>query len=219
MYNKAEKEEQARLTLGIVCRYPIDCMACKDKPDLQDAIHSYGVEVVLDCYENEMEIERFAEKIWNTPYSEIELKKLERLKANGGSIKAKDNKIVRISSGFSAPNDPKHLIDVINGKIIKLNGSGYESFAAYGLYVFVETVSLFDSYVQSVINDIAAAQFGKKRFYKTIYLDGTFKMCICDMCKKTYVKKRISREDRDIIAKWSKRKNSISYTDNVDCEL
>lgn len=49
--SKGEIERHARLTLGAVCNYPIEYLACADKPDLQDAIHSYGIEVVEDCYE------------------------------------------------------------------------------------------------------------------------------------------------------------------------
>ena len=51
--SKGEIERYVRLTLGAVCNYPIEYLACVDKPDLQDAIHSYGIEVVEDCYPNE----------------------------------------------------------------------------------------------------------------------------------------------------------------------
>lgn len=44
--SKYELEAMARLTLGKFFDYPIETLKCADKPDLQDEVHSYGIEVV-----------------------------------------------------------------------------------------------------------------------------------------------------------------------------
>ena len=50
--SKYELEAMARLTLGKFLGYPTETLKCADKPDLQDEVHSYGIEVVEDCYPN-----------------------------------------------------------------------------------------------------------------------------------------------------------------------
>lgn len=55
--SKYELEAMARLTLGKFFDYPIETLKCADKPDLQDEVHSYGIEVVQDCYQNEKKAE------------------------------------------------------------------------------------------------------------------------------------------------------------------
>lgn len=109
----------------------------------------------------------------------------------GGELKVEDNKIVGGLLGKS-DNDPNHLIGVIRDKIKKLNGGGYAKFDTYGLYVYVSTTYLWDSYVQSVIDEVSRIE--SKLKYKTIYLDIGFEMCICDMDSKTYERKAIDRE-------------------------
>lgn len=194
--SKAEIERYARRLLGVICDYPIECLTCADKPDLQDAAHSYGVEVVEDCYSNEKEATRFVSSIWHRRVSEIEPGQIKKLEKLGGSI-TEENGIVTSAKLGTTPNNPAHLIDTIKRKVEKLNHSGYETFASYGLYVIVDTVSLFGSYVQSTIEAIADYQNTHKQIFETIYLDGGFELCICDMKRKSFVRKPISREDKE----------------------
>lgn len=192
--SKVMIEQKARRALGDFCNYPIENLNCADKPDLQDIICSYGIEVVEDCYSNERKAERFIEDIQYKPYDEIDPQKIKKLEKLGGSLQAKNNKVVWGSLGPSMPNNPAHLIETIKGKIEKLNSGNYKHFDTYGLYVFVETVSLFDSYVHSVIEEISTVQIEKRLTYDTIYLDGTFEMCVCNMSNKTFI--RIPTQDR-----------------------
>ena len=129
--------------------------------------------------------------MWNVPYSDIATKKLAKFEEAGGELKVEDNKIVGGLLGKSG-NDPNHLIGVIRDKIKRLNGGGYAKFDTYGLYVYVSTTCLWDSYVQSVIDEVLRIE--SKLKYKTIYLDIGFEMCICDMDSKTYERKAIDRE-------------------------
>ena len=62
---KYELEAMARLTLGKFWGYPIETLKCADKPDLQDEVHSYGIEVVQDCYQNEKKAESIFDEVWN----------------------------------------------------------------------------------------------------------------------------------------------------------
>ena len=152
--SKYELEAMARLTLGKFFDYPIETLKCADKPDLQDEVHSYGIEVVEDCYPNEKKAERIFDEVWNVPYSDIATKKLAKFEEAGGKLKIEDNKIVGSLLGKSG-NGPNHLIGVIRDKIKKLNGGGYAKFNTYGLYVYVSTTYLWDSYVQSVIDEVS----------------------------------------------------------------
>lgn len=169
-----------------------------DKPDLQDAIHSYGIEVVEDCYPNEKRALRFVLGIWQKQMSKIKAEQLERLKRLGGSITEENGVVARADFGTTSAN-PAHLIDTIKGKVEKLNNGEYKAFASYGLYVIVDTTFPFDSYVQSVVESIAEFQADKELFYKTIYLAWNREICICDMIKKAYTKKIISPEMHDAI--------------------
>lgn len=114
--SKCELEAIARLTLGKFWGYPIETLKCADKPDLQDEVHSYGIEVVEDCYPNEKKAERIFDKVWNVPYSDIATKKLAKFEEAGGELKVKDNKIVGGLLGKSG-NGPNYLIGVIRDKI------------------------------------------------------------------------------------------------------
>jgi hypothetical protein len=198
MQEKYNMERLARLTLKVVCDYPIECLICDDKPDLQDAIHSYGIEVVEDCYHNERKAERFISGVWQKQVSKIKPEQIKRLEELGGSI-TEENGVVASASLGATQNGPTHLIDTIKKKVEKLNSGGYDEFAQYGLYVFVDTVFLFDSYVHSVTETIAEYQADRTRVYETIYLDGSYEMCVCDMRQKSFVRKQISREDKEKI--------------------
>lgn len=197
IYDKTILENIARLILARYCNYPIENLVCLDKPDLQDSINSYGIEVVEDCYSSEKEAERFLTSVWNMKYSEIDSKKIERLLKIGGELKEKGDKIFSTSLGKGTPNNPTHLIKTIKKKIIKLNNGGYKIFNNYGLYVYVNTVILQNSYVESIINEISKNQSELK--YSKLYLDMHFQLWICDMNKKTYICKSIDRNSRNKI--------------------
>ena len=141
---------------------------------------------------------RFVEAIWKKPYSEINEKKFEKFKKMGGSFSV-ENGIVQSASLASTNNDPKHLIKTIEDKIELINGGSYQKFERYGLYVFVDTVFIdehFSSYVQQVIDEISLYQERFTMKYDTLYLDQLYTLCICDMVKKSFCYKEITREMR-----------------------
>jgi hypothetical protein len=193
MQDKFEVERRARITLEVVCDYPIECLICADKPDLQDTTHSYGIEVVEDCYSNEKEALRFISNVWHKPTSEISSEQIRKLEKLGGSIAEENGVIARAALGTTV-DSPEHLISTIKKKVEKLNSGGYKSFSKYGLYVFVNTVSLFDLYVLSVIEVIAEYQIGKAYVYETVYLDGGYEICICNMKQRSFVREPINKE-------------------------
>lgn len=193
MQGKFEVERRARITLEVICDYPIECLICADKPDLQDTTHSYGIEVVEDCYSNEKEALRFISNVWHKPISEIKPEKIEKLGKLGGSIAEENGVIARAALG-TTPNSPEHLIGTIKQKVEKLNSNGYEEFSRYGLYVLVGTVCLSYSYTQSVVDAIAEYQIGKAQMYETIYLDGSYEMYICNMKQRSFVCEPINKE-------------------------
>lgn len=198
MQGKFEVERRARLTLEVACGYPIECLICADKPDLQDTTHSYGIEVVEDCYSNEKEALRFISNVWHKPVSEINSEQIRKLEKLGGSIAEENGVIARAALGTTV-DSPEHLISTIKKKVEKLNSGGYKSFSKYGLYVFVNTVSLFDSYVLSVIEVIAEYQIGKAYVYETVYLDGGYEICICNLKQRSFVRRPIGQENKEKI--------------------
>lgn len=199
IYNKMTLEKRAKVTLEEVCNFVVDSLICADKPDLQDIEQSYGVEVVEDCYQNEKQVERFVESVWDKDLSEVSSPKIRKFQKLGGSLKQENGKTVFASLGPSTPNNPAHLIRTIQGKIDKLNDGGYKTFQSYGLYVFVSTVSLFTSYVQSVIEQISEYQAKKNRQYEVIYLDDYYEMCVCDIRTKTFSRIEMNKKTRDRI--------------------
>lgn len=146
MQDKFEVERRARTALEVVCDYSIECLICADKPDLQDTTHSYGIEVVEDCYSNEKEALRFISNVWHKPTSEISSEQIRKLEKLGGSIAEENGVIARAALGTTV-DSPEHLISTIKKKVEKLNSGGYKSFSKYGLYVFVNTVmNLYQSH-------------------------------------------------------------------------
>lgn len=195
--NKFMNEKIAKQILENVCNCPKGKLVCADKPDLQDAIGSCGIEVVEDCYSNEIEAERFVEGIWKKQISEIRPGGIKRLERIGGSIIEENGVVIGASLG-KTPNNPNNLIKTIKRKVEKLNGSEYEDFSSYRLYVFVDTVFLFDSNVHNVINVIEEYQNDRERIYEKIYLDGGYEMCICDMRQGIFTRKSIRPKFRNI---------------------
>ncbi len=62
------------------------------------------------------------------------------------------------------------------------------------LYVFVETVSLFDSYILSLIEAVNDADYPLK--YTRIILDGWFEIVDCDIINQKYRRYNITSELR-----------------------
>lgn len=200
IYDKVTLEKRARVTLEEVCKYAVDSLICTDKPDLQDVERSYGVEVVEDCYPNEKKAERFIVSVWDKELSEVSLQKIRRFHGLGGLLKQTNGRIVSASLGPSTPNNPAHLIRTIQGKIDKLNNGGYKTFRTYGLYVFVNTVFLFTSYVQGVIEQVSEYQATMDSQYEVIYLDGYYEMYVCDIKTKTFSRIEMNQKTRERIS-------------------
>ena len=140
---KQYMEERARQTLCQVCGYDTEDLFCADKPDIQDRQGKCGIEVVQDIEEDERQREVFIEQVWDRPYDEIDPKKIERFQSTGGKIsKVEDNRIRFAIIGEEKPNIPTHLIKTIKKKVDLLNKENYKQIDSYGLYVFVETVSI-----------------------------------------------------------------------------
>lgn len=195
---KQYMEERARQTLCQVCGYDTEDLFCADKPDIQDRQGKCGIEVVQDIEEDERQREAFIEQVWDRPYDEIDPKKIERFQLSGGKIsRVKDNRIRSAIIGEGKPNTPTHLIETIKKKVDLLNKNFYKRFDNYGLYVFVETVSIdenFDSYVFSVIE--AVSTYGRKINFQKLFLDYDYGICVCDLVKQDFERIAISHEMR-----------------------
>lgn len=202
------KEEQARKTLHYICNFTLDDWCCSDKPDLQNDVDGYGIEVVQDVYRNEQEMSRFIESFWGKQYSEIDEQKIKKFEGLGGTIKVENGRISGASLGTTT-NSPDHLIAVAKGKIDLLNRGQYRSFKKYGLYVFVGTTLVdqdFSSYAQQIIEEVASYQQTKDLKYSILFLDQHYVMCVCDLEKKSFeyelipkeIRQRIHRETREL---------------------
>lgn len=200
---KQYMEERARQTLCQICGYDVEDLLCADKPDIQDKHGRCGIEVVQDIEEDDRQREAFIEQVWDRPYDEIDPKKIERFQSTGGKIsKVADNRIRSAIIGEEKPNTPTHLIKTIKKKVDLLNKEIYKPFESYGLYVFVETVSIdeyFDSYVLSVIEAVSA--YGQKMNFQKLFLDYDYGICVCDLLKKDFERISISHQIRDSIHK------------------
>ena len=207
-YSTKQVEYKALRTLEIVCQYPTGRLVLCDRPDLQDDNASYGVEVVEDCQENQRIVESIIPDIWEKKYSTIPSHKLKALRKYGGQEGVTDG-IVNWCLVGEGPTDINHLLSTIQTKIKKLNEGGYKSFHSYGLFVFVDTVALYDSYVASLLEDLSKLQY--PIMYKTIYLEQHFEILICDTKTKTYTRKQILKADRDSI------NNEVKEFGKTDC--
>ena len=204
--SKEYKEEQARRTLHYICDFSLENWEHLDGPDLQNSIDSYGIEVVQDLPKNEQKMTRFVETVWDKLYSEIDEQKVGEFERLGGSFMIENEKI-HVASLGERPNAPEHLIGTIKKKIDLLNTGGYRHFEQYDLYVFVGTTLVdenFPSHVQQVIEQVSSYQDSKKLKYGTLYLDQLYVMCICDLKKKSFEWKEISKEIRDRVHQETK---------------
>lgn len=204
---KQYMEERARQTLCQICGYNAEDLFCADKPDIQDKHEKCGIEVVQDIDEDERQREVFIEQVWDKPYDEIDPKKIERFRSTGGKInKIEDNRIRSAIIGEEKLNMPSHLIETIKKKVDLLNKANYKKFDSYGLYVFVETVSIdgnFDSYVLSVIEAVSA--YGQSINFHKLFLDYDYGICVCDLSKQDFERISISHQIRDSIHKETQK--------------
>ena len=200
---KQYMEERARQTLCQICGYDADDLFCADKPDIQDKYGKCGIEVVQDIEEDERQREVFIEQVWDIPYDEMDFNKIKRFQANGGRInKIENNRIRSAIIGEAKPNTPTHLIETIKKKADLLNKAKYKQFDSYGLYVFVETVSVdenFDSYVLHVIE--AVSTYSQNIKFHKLFLDYDYGICVCDLLKQDFKRFSISNQARDSIHK------------------
>lgn len=173
-----------------------------DCPDIQDFKHNIGIEVVEDVYEKERELEKFWEKYENVPLIHIPSKQIEGYYKRGGTLTTDSEKLTGGTLGEAKPNSPDHLISKILDKIQKLNSGKYVSFPINYLYVFVNTVSLFDSYIFTMIDEINKTEAKIK--YQKIILDGYYELCFCDMERRSFERYDIPVSLRDYISKKAK---------------
>ncbi len=208
MRTKNELELRAKLTLGHVIGMDIRTMECLDKPDLQDIPNSIAIEVVEDCYWMEKRHEAFIEEIWEESYACIPSQKIERFDAEQGELIVRDDHLVAATLDMPKSDNPMHLIETIQSKIGKLESGNYHGFNTYDLYVFVDTVTLYQSHIEQVMD--AITQDGKCA-YTHIYLDGWHKFVVCDMRNRVTTCYEISNGDRNDISRqvdeWIRREN------------
>ena len=196
--NKREMENRARITLGLILEYDISCLVCKDMPDLQDDVHSVGIEVVEDCYEDERERERCFSGYYGKAIAEIPEDKISRFESNGAKLHTEKGVITRASLGPIRNNDPSHLIETIRKKLVKLNQGHYAQFNRYDLYIFDDTVSLYPSYLETIMDAVGSIEAKKK--FSVLYIDGFYKMAVCNLTDGSRKIVSISEEMRQRIS-------------------
>ena len=182
--SKKDLEKRAMERLETVFGYDISEMIQAECPDLQDEKNSFGVEVTRDCYENEIERQRFIEEIFGKNVDSIEEKKIKRFERTGAEIRIEKGIVKGATLGFGHEESPANLIRTIENKLNKLNDGHFKDFSCIGLYVFVDTMHLYCSFVQSVIEEISKKGYPKK--YDFIFLDGSYEWVKCNMNEKVF---------------------------------
>ncbi len=191
-------EEYARQTLHLLGLYDRSRLLPRDKPDLQDPAGSYGIEVVQDCYPEEREFIRRVLDADHTPFSALDRKKKAYFQSKGIQLQIVHDHVAGAYWNNGHPNEPSHLIATIYRKLNKLNQGGYAPFNRYGLYVFVDTVSIdeqYDHYVRSVLR--AAAECTAPRWYDTLYLDYYYGLCVCSLREQRFRRLGIDEAARE----------------------
>lgn len=204
--NKKFVEEYARQTLHDLGLYDRSLLLPRDKPDLQDPVNSYGIEVVQDCYPEEREFIRRVLDADHTPFSALERKKKEYFRSKNIQLQIINDHVAGAYWNNGHPNSPEHLKETIYRKLNKLNQGGYAPFDSYGLYVFVDTVSIdeqFNAYVSSVMR--AAAEYPAQRRYSTLYLDYYYGLCVCSLEERRFSRKSIDETSRERIFSETQR--------------
>ncbi len=199
--DKDQSELRAYYCLCLCLGFDENTLVIDDKPDLQDKVHGIGVEVTQDVYSLEKKNYSISQSIFCTPVDEVPPKKLEILRRGGGSFREENNRFHSISLGEATQNNPMHLIETIKGKQQKFSTSKYTRFSTNALFVFVETMTLFSSYIQTVITEAQA-----NNDYDRLYLYGhnaygAMELVICNIRTKNYERVNISKEMREEIEK------------------
>lgn len=204
--NKKFVEEYARQTLHALGLYDRSRLRESDKPDLQDLEGSYGIEVVQDCYPEEREFIRRVLDADHVPFSTLDKKKKEYFRSKNIELQIVSDHVVAAYWNNGHPNDPEHLVNTVFRKINKLNQGGYAPFDAYGLYVFVDTVSIdeqFNSYVRAVMRRVS--EYPARRRYRTLYLDYYYGLCVCDLKENRFRRKTIDEACRERIVQETQK--------------
>lgn len=190
-------EAIAKFTLTEILGWKQDNLLCSDKPDIQDDNNDIGIEVVQDFFQKDKEVEAFWEKNWGIPLTEIPKKNIERFESMGGTIGAAG--IISFGQHY---NIPQHLKDTIAAKLDLLNKGKYKQFANFMLYVIVDTVFLFDSYVLDVMRFATSTEHQKK--FHMLFLDGiseigSHELVVCDLSTQTFERHPITKGQEKII--------------------
>ena len=204
--NKQFVEQYARQTLHFLGLYERSLLLSSDKPDLQDAANSYGIEVVQDCYPEEREFIRRVLDADHTPFSRLDKKKMAYFRSKNIQLQIISDHVAGAYWNNGHPNTPDHLIATVERKLGKLNQGGYAPFAAYGLYVFVDTVSIdeqYNGYVRAVLR--AAASWPGPRRYDTLYLDYHYGLCVCSIPERRFWRRSIDETLREMIFSETQR--------------
>lgn len=199
-------EEYARQTLHHLGLYDRSLLIARDKPDLQDNVNSYGIEVVQDCYPEEREFIRRVLDADQTPFSGLDRKKKEYFRSKNIELQIIDDHVAGAYWNNGHPNTPAHLVATIIRKINKLNQGGYAPFDQYGLYVFVDTVSVdehYNSYVRSVLKEVS--EYPSERHYSSIYLDYYYGLCVCSVKEQRFQRRSIDQASREQIFSETQR--------------
>lgn len=198
---KDYQEEYARYSLHYACDRDITDLFHLDSPDLQDPVHSVGIEVVNDVYRDEEERERFVEKYWGKPIFELKEREIRLFEQNGAQMKIENGIISSARMSGGKPNHSEHLINTIKGKVDKLNDGHYTVFKRYELYVFVRSTFLDENFDYRVWQTIEAIRMYQRPVsFSTLYLDYWYGICICNMETETFIRKPVTKEMRAVIA-------------------
>lgn len=198
IYPNEYLEEYTRLSLAEILDFNINALVHSDAPNIQDIENQIGIEVVEDTYQDEKELLRFWMKYEATPVDMLPNEQIDVYYKRHGTLKIDNNQLKGGSLGESKPNNPKHLITTINKKSQKMNSGNYAVFQSYMIYAFVDTMSLFDSYVSSVIQEVRKTY--EKLKYNKLILDGYYKLCYCDLETQKYCRYNISKTTRELIS-------------------
>lgn len=193
-------EEYARQTLHYLGICDRSLLLPMDKPDLQDQTNSYGIEVVQDCYPEEREFIRRVLDADHTPFSSLDRKKKEYFRSKQIELQIINDHVAGAYWNNGHPNTPDHLVETVIRKINKLNQGGYAPFQTYGLYVFVDTVSVdeqYNSYVRTVMKRVA--EYPAQRYYSTLYLDYYYGLCLCSPKENKLRRRAIDEASREHI--------------------
>lgn len=199
VHNKYYYEGYARAVLVELQQFNAEKLICTDQPDLQDAVNNVGIEVVRDIFPDDEANTQFWAHYQDSDYSSIPKERITNYENRGGILEVTDEKLI----GGSFPqrdNNPENLINTIRKKTVeKLNGGKYKLFKSNMLFVFTETVSLYDSYIKTVME--TANHIPVPMHFDHLFLfgetDGAIQLCCCDQKALTYQRISVSSDIRE----------------------